>query len=1308
MILKNLKFLAIPFLLGASLRTTSQTFSKLSIPFDEVSSGTTTWVDYDGDGDLDLLISGKAGYQYYVTTMYRNEGNDNFTKTNISFPGISELAASFSDLDNDGDQDVVFCSKSDFDFGIFITKIYLNQEGINFIEDSSQLVGVNSGRVACGDYNNDGYPDIILSGLSNNGPITVIYKNNQHGGFDRQSHIFLPGGMSSVSWVDYNKDGYLDLFLTGNTEAGPFTRLYKNIDGAFFEDSGIAFTQTSESTGSWSDFDNDGDNDLLLSGNNEGTKSNIYVNDSFSFHKSEISLKGVISGCGLWGDFDHDGDQDILLSGLNGLGQYDLIIYKNTNNGFEELNDTSLAVLSGGGYAWADYDNDGDLDLAAAGSAYYGGIYRNESDLIQQTLEPPQNLSSDTAGASVILKWSPIDSGVFRHATYNVMVKKTVDSAFLVAPQSMSDGFRLIPESGNTQCDTFMRLSHLKKGIYQWNVQAVDYSYHGGPFSAISSFTITSSEQASNVLITQSKDGSLVRWQRGNLDHCIVFMKEDSSGFSSPLDNITYMPSDTFGKGTQIDTTGWYCIYKGEADSCVVNNIKSNINYIIHVLEYNGDPGYEEYLKENSINNPAFFKGYIFQENNSTIVSENFHNADWSDIDMDGDLDILAYENNAYLLDTSRIFQNNNGLFSNLGTGYMSVWAAADGWGDHDNDGDIDLLLSGETYEGYRSKLYNNNGSGIFTETGIFFRGKQGGSASWGDYDNDGDLDLLLTGLYITNLYKNNGNSNFSESGIYITGVYDSSTDWGDYNNDGCLDILLSGLNNNSKPTTELYKNNCNGTFTLQSGLKLDPVSKSHSCWEDINGDGYLDILLTGANNSELVTKIFFNNGNGTFRDADFLFEGVHKGSLSAGDFNNDGKPDLLLMGSNYSQSITRIYINDGRGGFTDSQIRINGIIGHSKIGDVDSDGDLDILLSGYNNHGQGVIKIYYNSTNVRDSVPQAPLHLRAHSTNGKVTFKWDKAVDDKTSENGLSYNMFVREEGQNKFIHSPQSQMVENDSKSNNLLFDKAEIQWDSSGYFLNLPEGKTYFWSVQAIDAKKSDGKWAKEMEIKLPDRAGNIVGPQIACQGQLNVDYHIILPKNASATAWILSSGEIIYADSGKISLNFDYVKLSESLYTYGINESATGSPSPVLSVKINPSYNISENVIMCMGESYKGHTTNGTYIENLKTTLGCDSILTLNLSFSNMDTCFTDLSVINKQSLTLYPNPTNEFFTITNNDSDYSHEIFLLNSKGEILNQDIIFNNSNSITINMAGYPTGAYLLKIKTKSGKSYVYKVFKY
>jgi predicted nucleotidyltransferase len=126
-------------------------------------------------------------------------------------------------------------------------------------------------------------------------------------------------------------------------------------------------------------------------------------------------------------------------------------------------------------------------------------------------------------------------------------------------------------------------------------------------------------------------------------------------------------------------------------------------------------------------------------------------------------------------------------------------------WGDYDNDGDLDILLTGYGVVGGGpvAKVYRNDGPAAgsgwnFVDSGAQLTGVYRSSVAWGDYDNDGDLDILLTGdsgdSPVAKVYRNDGGV-FADSGRRMTpsALESGSVAWGDYDNDGDLDILLTG-----------------------------------------------------------------------------------------------------------------------------------------------------------------------------------------------------------------------------------------------------------------------------------------------------------------------------------------------------------------------------------------------------------------------------------------------------------------------------------------------------------------------------------
>jgi len=277
-------------------------------------------------------------------------------------------------------------------------------------------------------------------------------------------------------------------------------------------------------------------------------------------------------------------------------------------------------------------------------------------------------------------------------------------------------------------------------------------------------------------------------------------------------------------------------------------------------------------------------------------------------------------------------------------------------WIDYDNDGDVDLFVTNGPQQGENNFFYENNGDGTFTKiTGLAITqdGKASDGSSWGDIDNDGDIDLFVANWWgqPNLLYLNNGDKTFTfQQGIVMTteSSHSETGSWGDYNNDGYLDLYV--CNSGGSLKNFLYENNGDGTFTKLIDTFLNQTFASRNVdWIDFNHDGLQDIFVTNENNQN--ENLYMNNGDNTFSIAS-VPSLLQNGGSTAGsnweDIDNDGDFDVLLV--NWGNQRNHLLINNGDGTFTKlDQPPFSSDVSNSfgsSFGDVDNDGDLDIIIS--------------------------------------------------------------------------------------------------------------------------------------------------------------------------------------------------------------------------------------------------------------------------------------------------------------------------------------------------------------------------
>lgn len=284
-------------------------------------------------------------------------------------------------------------------------------------------------------------------------------------------------------------------------------------------------------------------------------------------------------------------------------------------------------------------------------------------------------------------------------------------------------------------------------------------------------------------------------------------------------------------------------------------------------------------------------------ENHAMSISTT---PDWSiaagDFNRDGFTD-LALGNSARL---SVLKAQNSGASYTEVTYPQGIFTQRTNFIDINNDGNLDLFACHDVAQ---SHAYRNDGNGNLNfDISLMPTLAVGGNyqSMWTDYDNDGDQDMYLAKCRggapdgdpqrINLLYKNNGDGTFTESGA-VAGVNDGAQSWStaieDFDNDGDMDFLLSNISDQNR----LYKNNGDGTFT--DIYSTTGIAAQVGSWElqaaDFDNDGWIDFIWQNGK------ELYLNNGDMTFTGHDLAFS---EGGI--GDLNNDGFMDIQYGNTAY------------------------------------------------------------------------------------------------------------------------------------------------------------------------------------------------------------------------------------------------------------------------------------------------------------------------------------------------------------------------------------------------------------------------
>jgi PKD repeat protein len=1065
--------------------------SDISLP--NLSYGSVPiWGDYNNDNFLDLLYPGST------IEIYKNNGNNTFslqTDTNLP-PDLYPKGLAWGDFNRDGYLDI-FCA------GYEATNIFINNGNNTFsLLEGTNLPGVH-GVIALCDLDNDGCIDVILSGHIEDQIVTKVYRNNGDNSFTEHPGVNLKVVSGTINCLDLNNDGYNDIFMSGTNLPSVYIN---NGDFSFTEINDIGIVEISSGSSVWGDYDNDGDLDLIITGYNGrlGPLSKVYRNEGdYSFkEQSHISIPGIQNGSAVWGDYNNDGYLDIAIAGDEWYTPVTKIFLNNQEDNFIEQTNIKIEGVAYGFNVWADYDNDGDLDLLITSNSKTM-LLRNDLYINNMPPAPPDGLQVATNGNITNFTWNPVktDETPYQSITYNMRVGTTPGGQQIIADNSSEEGFYKLASFGNCQTDTFYILKNLLPGEYYWRVQAVDHLFTGGTFSDEMQFTVQE-VQASNLearLLPESTSGLMLKWKNGNGQRRVVFCKKGESELPVLTNNTNYIADSQLGYGDQLGETGWYCVYNGRADSTYVYGLAPGISYMFYVVEYNGSKGNELYYSTEGTKNPGLFStGYFSEQTNISIPNGKLL---WGDFNNDNFIDILTSGNENTAL---YINNGNNGFLE-----HPSISFPVTGIPfliDYDNDGDMDIMV----FNSQGLKIYKNEGLELFVALDyISIDVSHISSVSWGDYDNDGYIDFYIMGanggfpdyIPISLVYKNEGNDKFTaQTNISLENIWSGAAAWGDFDNDGDLDLIISGSGINNSRLTKLYRNDGNDIFTQQGADVLPNLNiyLSSIAWGDYNNDGYLDLIISGNFPS---TKVFKNNGDGTFSEqTDINITNFDYGSAAWGDYNNDGLLDILITGRSQDFNyITKIFKNNGDNTFSEqTDLFAEGVLNGSAVwADYDNDGDLDFFLYGQT-HSYGIAKVFRNNSIMQagnynpNTKPSAPINLSSTTNPDFVKLSWNQVMDDETSFKSMSYNLRIAAIDGSSFC-SAHSNALSGFRQISSI----GNAQLNTFYLIKNLPVG-SYHWQVQAIDQGYLGSEWSELATFEVKNTQAFFSATTV-CHGQ-----------------------------------------------------------------------------------------------------------------------------------------------------------------------------------------------------------------
>ncbi len=494
-----------------------------------LNQGAISVVDIDGDGNADIIFAGKKGTAASTeSTAYIYEGHGDGTFSyltdNSGLAGGYMLNFYWEDFNGDGKLDLYNTGYLTARDKAYI-KQYIATDDFCLTEENpfpAKPTRIYGNGSAVADFDNDGLYDYVHVYEAGTISHIVRFQDAENDSVSFKLNITKQDGSTlatqingaQITLVDFNHDGFIDIFITGHianpTPGEKYTGLFiNNGDRTFTEKKFPNLTAGNQASSLFADTNGDGEWDLIYSCyisatsypltyfKNEG--GDLIVAKAFdeAYQSSAASSFGVIA------DVNNDGYYDFVIAGNNNgsprAKKTAFYIYNPANGNFE-LNEALTGVIPGVDYSVLsaiDADNDGILDLALMGvdsnAKNLTAIYKNTAfTASNEAPTAPANLQNTITGSKVKLNWGAAtdDKTPANSLTYNISLKNKTTGKYVIHPKAnIATGKRQVYAHGNAFMAKTKTMT-LPDGEYEWSVQAIDAAYAGGQFAAIKTFKI--------------------------------------------------------------------------------------------------------------------------------------------------------------------------------------------------------------------------------------------------------------------------------------------------------------------------------------------------------------------------------------------------------------------------------------------------------------------------------------------------------------------------------------------------------------------------------------------------------------------------------------------------------------------------------------------------------------------------------------------------------------------------------------------------------------------------------------------------